>query len=185
VRRTGGASSLAKSLFQRGADFTAAMVFMFASTNLVAELGIAAWLLIGWQFTLAEFAGGAIMIVLLGLLLPRLVPRRLVSAARERLDRSVADRSGDAGHHYESEGRPPDGAGDFLARRPRSGKTASASAGWWPSFATPELTVPRPPESAPPEPVPRARDPGAAGLLRDRDHSRGTARFPAAVTTAC
>jgi len=68
VRRTGGASSLAKSLFQRGADFTAAMVFMFASTNLVAELGIAAWLLIGWQFTLAEFAGGAIMIVLLGLL---------------------------------------------------------------------------------------------------------------------
>jgi uncharacterized protein len=119
VRRTGGASSLAKSLFQRGADFTAAMVFMFASTNLVAELGIAAWLLIGWQFTLAEFAGGAIMIVLLGLLLPRLVPRRLVSAARERLDRSVADRSGDAGHHYESEGRPPDGAGDFLARRPR------------------------------------------------------------------
>ena len=64
------ASALAKSLFQRGADFTAAMVFMFASTNLVAELGIVLWLLIGWQFTLAEFAGGAIMIVLLGLLLP-------------------------------------------------------------------------------------------------------------------
>ena len=67
------ASALAKSLFQRGADFTAAMVFMFASTNLVAELGIVLWLLIGWQFTLAEFAGGAIMIVLLGVLVPRLV----------------------------------------------------------------------------------------------------------------
>ena len=69
------ASALAKSLFQRGADFTAAMVFMFASTNLVAELGIVLWLLIGWQFTLAEFVGGAIMIVLLGVLVPRLVPR--------------------------------------------------------------------------------------------------------------
>src|SRR6201996_1230795 len=80
------ASALARSLFQRGADFTAAMVFMFASTNLVAEMGIVLWLLIGWQFALAEFAGGAIMIVLLGLLLPRLVPRRLVSAARARLD---------------------------------------------------------------------------------------------------
>ena len=52
------ATALAKSLFQRGADFTAAMVFMFASTNLVAELGIVLWLLIGWHFTLAEFAGG-------------------------------------------------------------------------------------------------------------------------------
>ena len=82
------ASALARSLFQRGADFTAAMVFMFASTNLVAELGIVLWLLIGWQFTLAEFAGGAIMIALLGVLLPRLVPRRLVTAARERLVRA-------------------------------------------------------------------------------------------------
>ena len=86
------ASALAKSLFQRGADFTAAMVFMFASTNLVAELGIVLWLLIGWQFTLAEFAGGAIMIVLLGVLVPRLVPERMVTAARERLDRDAADR---------------------------------------------------------------------------------------------
>jgi uncharacterized protein len=92
------ASALARSLFQRGADFTAAMVFMFASTNLVAELGIVLWLLIGWQFTLAEFAGGAIMIVLLGLLLPRLVPRRLVAAARERLDRDEAGGGAHGGH---------------------------------------------------------------------------------------
>ena len=104
------ASALAKSLFQRGADFTAAMVFMFASTNLVAELGIVLWLLIGWQFTLAEFAGGAIMIVLLGLLLPRLVPRHLVSAARERLDRNATDLAGSAGHHHEPGGRPAPGA---------------------------------------------------------------------------
>ena len=60
------ASALAKTLFSRGADFTAAMVFMVASTNLVVELGIVLWLLIGFQFALAEFVGGAIMIVLLG-----------------------------------------------------------------------------------------------------------------------
>ena len=65
------ASSAAKSLFNKGADFTTAMIFMFASTNLVVELGLVLWVLLGWQFALAEFIGGAIMIVLLKLLLPR------------------------------------------------------------------------------------------------------------------
>jgi uncharacterized membrane protein YraQ (UPF0718 family) len=50
------AAALAKSLFARGADFTASMVFMFASTNLVVELGIVLWLLLGWQFALAELS---------------------------------------------------------------------------------------------------------------------------------
>ncbi|HET6964887.1 MAG TPA: permease [Acidimicrobiales bacterium] len=59
------ASAMARSLFARGADFLAAMVFMFASTNLVVELGIVLLVLIGWQFLAAEFVGGAIMIVLL------------------------------------------------------------------------------------------------------------------------
>jgi len=59
------ASSTAKSLFVRGADFLAAMVFMFASTNLVFELGIVLAVLIGWQFVAAEFIGGVVMIVLL------------------------------------------------------------------------------------------------------------------------
>ncbi len=59
------ASAMAKSLFVRGADFLAAMVFMFASTNLVFELGIVLVVLIGWQFVAAEFVGGVIMIVLL------------------------------------------------------------------------------------------------------------------------
>ena len=68
------ASALAKTLFARGADFTAAQAFMFASTNLVLELGIVLWLLIGWQFAAAEFIGGAIMIALLALVLPRIVP---------------------------------------------------------------------------------------------------------------
>jgi YHS domain-containing protein/uncharacterized membrane protein YraQ (UPF0718 family) len=79
------ASALAKSLFARGADFTSAMVFMFASTNLVVELGIVLWLLIGWQFALAEFVGGAVMIAILALVLPRLVDVGELDAARERL----------------------------------------------------------------------------------------------------
>ncbi|HTZ45874.1 MAG TPA: permease [Jatrophihabitans sp.] len=91
-------SALAKSLFARGADFTSAMVFMIASTNLVVELGIVLWLLIGWQFALAEFVGGAIMIVLLGLVIPRLVPRAWIEGARDRLgdraDRVPDDDSG-------------------------------------------------------------------------------------------
>ncbi len=59
------ASAMARSLFVRGTDFVAAMVFMLASTNLVLELGIVLLVLIGWQFVVAEFAGGVIMVVLL------------------------------------------------------------------------------------------------------------------------
>ncbi|HZU79491.1 MAG TPA: permease [Acidimicrobiales bacterium] len=62
------ASAMARSLVARGADFVAAMVFLFASTNLVVELGIVLLVLIGWQFLVAEFVGGAVMIVLLALL---------------------------------------------------------------------------------------------------------------------
>jgi hypothetical protein len=79
------ASALAKSLFSRGADFTSSMVFMFASTNLVVELGIVLWLLIGWQFALAEFVGGAVMIAILAVVLPRVVDVAELDAARERL----------------------------------------------------------------------------------------------------
>src|SRR5438874_9010219 len=57
------AVALARSIFRKGADFTAAMAFEFASTNLVIELGIILALLIGWQFTVAEFVGGPIMVV--------------------------------------------------------------------------------------------------------------------------
>jgi hypothetical protein len=59
------ASAMAKSLFAKGADFTTSMVFMVASTNLVIELGIIMIVLLGWQFAVAEFVGGPIMIVLL------------------------------------------------------------------------------------------------------------------------
>jgi len=90
------ASALAKSLFARGADFTSAMIFMFASTNLVIELGIVLWLLIGWQFAVAEFIGGFIMIALLALILPRIVDVAELDAARERL-RSGSN-AGSSGH---------------------------------------------------------------------------------------
>src|SRR3989442_7031920 len=58
------AAALARSLFRKGANFTAAMGFMLASTNLVAELGIIMAILLGWQFTLAEFAGGPLMVAI-------------------------------------------------------------------------------------------------------------------------
>src|SRR4249919_338616 len=71
------AVALARSIFRKGANFTAAMAFQFASTNLVIELGIILTLLMGWQFTLAEFVGGPIMIVFLAF-----VFRRTLSPAR-------------------------------------------------------------------------------------------------------
>ncbi len=79
------ASAMAKTLFQRGADFVSSMVFMFASTNLVIELGIVLWVLLGWEFALAEFVGGAIMIVLFTLLARLVLKRGEIDAARERL----------------------------------------------------------------------------------------------------
>ena len=93
-------SALAKSLFARGADFTAAIVFMIASTNLVVELGIVLWLLIGWQFALAEFVGGAIMIVLLGLVVPRVIPAVWTDRARRELETADPAPGGDEHQHH-------------------------------------------------------------------------------------
>jgi uncharacterized membrane protein YraQ (UPF0718 family)/YHS domain-containing protein len=79
------ATAMAKSLFQKGADFTSAMIFMFASTNLVLELGLVLLVLMGWQFALAEFVGGPIMIVLLALVGGLIFTPRLVKVARDRV----------------------------------------------------------------------------------------------------
>jgi uncharacterized membrane protein YraQ (UPF0718 family) len=86
------AVALARSLFRRGADFTAAMAFQFASTNLVAELGVILAVLIGWQFTAGEFLGGVIMIALMALLFRRLLSPALVDEARRQADRGLAGR---------------------------------------------------------------------------------------------
>ena len=83
------AVALARALFRRGATFTAAMAFEIASTNLVIELGIILALLIGWQFTLAEFIGGPIMIVLMAVAFRLFVRQRLIDAARQQADKGV------------------------------------------------------------------------------------------------
>src|SRR5213076_1260407 len=74
--------ALARSLFRKGADFTAAMAFEIASTNLVIELGIIMALLLGWQFVLGEFVGGPLMIVFLALLFRAFLSPRLLAEAR-------------------------------------------------------------------------------------------------------
>jgi uncharacterized protein len=83
------AVAMARSVFRKGADFTAAMAFEFASTNLVIELGIILAVLLGWQFTLAEFVGGPLMIVLLALLFRAVLRPRLVETARRQADKGL------------------------------------------------------------------------------------------------
>ncbi len=86
------AVALARSMFVKGADFTAAMAFQFASTNLVLELGILLWLLLGWRFTLAEFVGGPVMIALLALLFRALLRPGMVEAAKTQAQRGEQGR---------------------------------------------------------------------------------------------
>jgi uncharacterized protein len=84
------AVALARSLFRKGASFTAAMAFEIGSTNLVVELGIILALLMGWQFTAAEFVGGPVMIVVLAVLFRLFVRSRLIDAARAQAERGLA-----------------------------------------------------------------------------------------------
>jgi uncharacterized protein len=83
------AVALARSLFRRGADFTAAIAFEIASTNLVIELGIVIALLLGWEFVLGEFVGGPLMIVLVAVGFRIFLQRRLVDAAREQANEGL------------------------------------------------------------------------------------------------
>ncbi|GAC1659205.1 MAG: hypothetical protein NVS9B1_20890 [Candidatus Dormibacteraceae bacterium] len=101
------ASAMAKSLFQKGADFTTAMIFMIASTNLVLELGLVLWILIGWQFALAEYIGGAVMIGLLALIARFFFKPRLVAAARARLESATAEMTGHEHHGEQVESAVP------------------------------------------------------------------------------
>jgi uncharacterized protein len=86
------AVALARSLFRKGANFTASMAFQFASTNLVLELGILLAVLMGWQFTLAEFVGGPFMILILVLLFKSFLTPQLVEAARKQADKGLQGR---------------------------------------------------------------------------------------------
>lgn len=84
------AVALARSLFRKGASFTAAIAFQVASTNLVVELGVVLALLLGWRFTAAEFVGGPVMIVVLAVLFRRVLRPRVVQAARRQAERGLA-----------------------------------------------------------------------------------------------
>jgi uncharacterized protein len=97
------AISIAKSLLQKGASATTALAFQFASTNLVWELGLVLWVLIGWQFTLAEYVGGVILIVLMAVLLRLFVSPRLEEQAREHAREAQEAHVHDHGSHGEGE----------------------------------------------------------------------------------
>ncbi len=84
------ASAMSKSLVSRGADFTSAMIFMIASTNLVVELGLVMLVLLGWQFAVAEFVGGPVMIILLALLGAIVFSTPLVTRVRTRLSEATS-----------------------------------------------------------------------------------------------
>jgi len=128
------ASAMAKSLFAKGADFVAAMVFMFASTNLVIELGIVLVVLMGWQFAVSEFVGGIVMIVLLATLGALWLRGRVVTEAAARLR---GTESGQGGHGHERENGDRNGQGHEhgagmaggATRLPWSQRLRSAS-GW-------------------------------------------------------
>jgi uncharacterized protein len=92
------AIAIAKSLFQKGASAATALAFQFASTNLVWELGLVLWVLIGWQFTLAEYLGGIVMIALMAVLLRVFVSPRLEAEARAHAQQA------DSGHHHHAAG---------------------------------------------------------------------------------
>src|ERR671925_2114366 len=88
------AIAIAKSLFQKGASAATMLAFQFASTNLVWELGLVLWVLIGWQFTLAEFVGGTVMIVLMAVVLRLFVSPRLEARGRKHAQQA------EGGHHH-------------------------------------------------------------------------------------
>ncbi|HEX5526999.1 MAG TPA: permease [Solirubrobacterales bacterium] len=88
------AIAIAKSLFQKGASAVTALAFQFASTNLVWELGLVLWVLMGWQFTLAEFVGGLVLIALMAAMLRLFVSPRLEERARRHAQQAQA------GHHH-------------------------------------------------------------------------------------
>src|SRR5579862_9017342 len=105
------AVAIARSIFRKGASFTAAMVFELASTNLVIELGIILAVLLGWQFTASEFLGGIVMVIAIALLFRLTLTPRLVQLARDHAERGALGRmEGHATMDMSVEGGP------FLSR---------------------------------------------------------------------
>lgn len=110
------ASAMAKSLFTKGADFVATTVFMFASTNLVVELGIVLIVLMGWQFAASELVGGIIMIVLLASLGGLYLRGKVVVEARR--------------HLTNADPRRPEPAEDVVLQQEPWGRRLRSKSGW-------------------------------------------------------
>ena len=100
-------AAITRTLIQKGAGFISSLAFLFSSTNLVIELGIILYLLMGWQFTAAEWIGGGVLVAIMSILVKLTYPNRLVEDARQRVARASAE--------YEHE-MPPIQSGNFLAR---------------------------------------------------------------------
>jgi uncharacterized membrane protein YraQ (UPF0718 family) len=122
------AIAIARSLFAKGASAITALAFQFASTNLVWELGLVLWVLIGWQFTLAEFVGGFILIALMAVLLRRFVSPALEEQAR----RHAEEAAGETEHDHGGCGRDHGAGGDAE----RSFREAARSPEAWREVAT-------------------------------------------------
>jgi uncharacterized protein len=131
------ATAMAKSLFVKGADFVSSMVFMFASTNLVIEMGIVLLVLMGWQFAVSEFFGGIVMIVLLATLGALWLRGRSVVRARAHV--TAADESG-PGHVHGLENRPGDGDAPGGGASGSSLRTRLRSRAAWSDSATATMT---------------------------------------------
>jgi uncharacterized membrane protein YraQ (UPF0718 family) len=104
-------AAVSRTLFRGGAALAPSLAFLFASTNLVAELGIVLFLLLGWQFTAGEWIGGVVLVVILTLLVRLTYPRRLVEAARGRAE------AGGGGHVHGDAAMQPGGLREQLGRR--------------------------------------------------------------------
>jgi uncharacterized membrane protein YraQ (UPF0718 family) len=118
------AIAIARSLFAKGASAITALAFQFASTNLVWELGLVLWVLMGWQFTLAEFVGGLVMIALMAVLLRRFVSPALEERARRHAQEAAGEGDGHEHHDHGGAGearplrdavRSPDAWGEVAA----------------------------------------------------------------------
>jgi uncharacterized membrane protein YraQ (UPF0718 family) len=111
------AAAMSKTLFKKGAGFIPSLAFLFSSTNLVIELGIILWLLMGWQFTAAEWIGGLVLIAIMTVLVKLTYPKQLVEEARRHVDEAT-------GHDHGS----MEAQGGSLAERLRRPETRVAIA---------------------------------------------------------
>lgn len=89
------AAAMSKSLFKKGAGLIPSLAFLFASTNLVIELGLILWFLMGWQFTMGEWVGGVVLVIIMSLLVKATYPKALVEEARAHLDEASGHEHGD------------------------------------------------------------------------------------------